>query len=249
MNTNVIIKSALIVIFILSIGFQSNAQIKLKTIDASVDAGVDLVSRYVWRGSDFGDSPAFQPSVSISKGGFTLGSWGSFSTNSSGLREVDLFLSYNYKDIVSLTLTDYFVAGPGIPFNNYFEYKNSLTNHVYEVSANLGGIKNIPLSLLIATNFYGADAKKADGKIAYSTYIELKYSHKSIDIFAGYNATNPNTDLIGSGYYAEKAGFVNVGCTVTRKIKLTSKYSLPLAVSLITNPISENIFLVAAISL
>ena len=42
----------------------------------SVDLGADIMSRYVWRGTDFGNTAAIQPSLSFSSGGFTVGAWG-----------------------------------------------------------------------------------------------------------------------------------------------------------------------------
>ena len=44
----------------------------------AADAGVDLVvnSHYVWRGQVLNDEPVFQPSVTVSKGGFSFNWWG-----------------------------------------------------------------------------------------------------------------------------------------------------------------------------
>ena len=44
----------------------------------SVDLGADIMSRYVWRGTDFGNSAAIQPGLSYSKEGFTVGAWGAW---------------------------------------------------------------------------------------------------------------------------------------------------------------------------
>lgn len=45
----------------------------------AAEAGVDLVvnSHYVWRGQLLNDEPVFQPSVTVSKGGFSFNWWGS----------------------------------------------------------------------------------------------------------------------------------------------------------------------------
>ena len=45
------------------------------------DLGADLVSSYVWRGTQFGSGPHIQPWVSLSKGDLELGAWGKFSNN------------------------------------------------------------------------------------------------------------------------------------------------------------------------
>jgi hypothetical protein len=115
------------------------------------------------------------------------------------------------------------------------------------------GTDKIPVSLMIATNFAGADARTADNKLQYSTYIELGYSTKvgenSLDIFIGGTPTNPDQDKGESGYYGPRAGIVNLGLTVGRDIQISEKYALPVNVSLIVNPVQENIFLVFGISL
>lgn len=249
MKTKLLSRHAIIVFILFFFSIGSFSQIKLKKINAFVNPGVDMLSKYIWRGADFGDSPAIQPSINFKKGNLTIGTWGSFSTNHNGFKEIDLYLSYTYKDFIDLTITDYFVVNASATFPRYFNYRDYVTNHVLEISTTLGGLKNLPLSLMIATNIYGVDAKKADGKNAYSTYIELKYSNMNIDIFAGYNATAPDTDLGESGYYGDKAGFVNIGCTVTKHIRLNSRFSVPFFVSFITNPVSDKVFLVAGVSL
>jgi hypothetical protein len=58
--------------------------------------------------------------------------------------------------------------------------------------------------------------------------------------FAGYQAKGD--------YYAENAGFVNIGCTLKRSIAITDRFAIPLSISLITNPALKNSWLVAAIS-
>lgn len=55
--------------FLLSI----NAQEKGK-----FDIGADLMSRYVWRGSDFANSPSIQPYANYSTGGFKAEVWSAF---------------------------------------------------------------------------------------------------------------------------------------------------------------------------
>ena len=42
----------------------------------SQDFGADVVSSYVWRGTQFGEGPHIQPYISAGKGGFEVGLWG-----------------------------------------------------------------------------------------------------------------------------------------------------------------------------
>ena len=229
------------------------AQTAEDNAEKPLSLSVDLMSRYVWRGTDFGASPSIQPGVSYSLKGFTLGAWGAFTTNNPGVQEVDLYLSYSIKDMFSITVTDYFFPNEVTPANNYFFYGDT-TGHVLEGSISFDGTEKIHFTLLLATNFYGADAKriKADGtegNIQFSTYAELGYTYKNLSAFIGFNLTNPDTDKGETGYYGNGFGVVNLGITGSKDIKITDKFSLPVSVSLITNPQAEKIYLVAGISL
>jgi hypothetical protein len=219
----------------------------------SLDPGGDFVSRYIWRGTDFGNSPAIQPSLELGYSGFVLGAWGSYSTNDANFQEADLFLSYTFKELVTLTVTDYFFPDGRIENNDYLNYESDSTGHVFEGMISFNGTEKIPLSLMVATNFAGADAKTADNKLQYSTYIELGYSthvgETSLDVFLGGTPTKPDKDKGESGYYGPKAGIVNVGITGGRDIQITEKFALPIRVSLITNPVQKNVFFVFGISL
>ncbi|MEZ5197582.1 MAG: hypothetical protein R2764_14650 [Bacteroidales bacterium] len=220
----------------------------------TLDPGGDIVSRYVWRGADFGNSPAIQPSMELGYAGLALGAWGSFSTNNANFQEVDLYLSYTFaNDMFSVMVTDYFFPNDTIANNKYFDYNTNSTGHVFEGTLKFNGTDKIPVSLMIATNFAGADARKADNKLQYSTYIELGYStsigNTSFDFFLGGTPTNPDGDKGETGYYGPYSGIVNIGLTAGREIQITEKFALPVNVSLITNPQQENIFFVFGISL
>ncbi len=212
----------------------------------------DLMSRYVWRGTDFGASPSIQPGISYTKGGLTVGAWGAYATNLTGVQEADLYLSYSPIDMLTFTVTDYFFPDD-VNANHYFDYKDTSTGHIFEASVSFNGTKKLPFSILVASNLYGADAVKYkdtgenDG-IQYSSYAELTYSFKNLDVFMGANLTSPNEDRGETGFYGDGIGIVNLGITSSRDIKLGSEYTLPLSISLITNPQAEKIYLVAGLS-
>lgn len=233
-------------LFVLFSGLASFAQ---EEKESPFNTGVDLMSRYVWRGADYGKSPSIQPKLEFKKSGFLIGSWGAFSTNLPGNQEVDVYLSYTFlKEKISVCFTDYFVADETLDNYNYFEYNDTLTAHVYEFSASYNGTEKFPMTFLLASNVYGADARKADGKIQHSTYAEIGYSFRFLNVFAGFNIVEPNRKMDKPGYYGDYVGFVNIGCKASKEIKITDHYSLPVSVSFITNPQSEKIFLVAGLS-
>lgn len=215
---------------------------------------VDLVSRYVWRGTQFGNNaPNIQPGLSYNKGNFTAGFWGSYALNQAGAQEADLYIQYAVNDKFSITLTDYFFPDETAHYN-YFDYNADSTGHILEASIGYDGGEKVPLKVLLATNFYGADAHKINadtslGNIMYSTYAELTYSFTHIDAFIGANLTNVDTDRGESGFYGNHIGIVNLGISTSKTIKITNSFSVPFTVSLITNPQAEKIFLVAGFSL
>jgi hypothetical protein len=231
-------------IFILGMLFTGIQGVKAQDEKKSnFDVGTDIVSRYVWRGTDFGNSPSIQPFLSYSIAGLEIGAWGSFATSGANMQEVDLYASYTFlKEMFSVGVIDYFFPDAMVSMNNYFDYKDKSTGHILEGSVGFNGVEKVPLYFNASYNFYGADKNN-------SWYFELGYngSCKVIDysIFCG--ATT------GEGIYLtpEADGFsvVNVGLGVSKDIKITEHWSLPVFGQLITNPQAQNIFLVFGFSL
>ena len=225
-----------------------------KTSKSKLNISADLVSRYVWRGLNLGgSSPSIQPDMEFSSGDFTLGAWGAYSfSNASRSQEADLYFSYTLADVISFTATDYYYPKEDTN-NHYFNYEKDKTNHMFDFSAKFLGTEKLPLTLMVATNLYGADAKKSNGEIQYSTYVELGYNFKlnetGCSAYIGFTPNNPDRSKGETGFYGPSAGVINLGITATREIKITDTFSLPVNASLITNPQAENIFLVFGISL
>ena len=70
--------------------------IKTSTLQAQ-DFGADVVSSYVWRGTQFGSGAHIQPWMELGSGSLTGGVWGSFPTTASGGgNELDLWVSYDF---------------------------------------------------------------------------------------------------------------------------------------------------------
>lgn len=206
------------------------------------DVGTDFFNRYVWRGTDFGNSPAIQPWASYSNSGFTIGAWGSYATNSNSMQEADLFVSYDIQEVITLTVTDYFFPNGMSAGNNYFEYSEDSTAHVLEGTIAFNGLENLPLTFMAAMNFYGADSDN-------SLYFELGYggTHKAVDYNVFVGAATGNYYLYGKN--DDDFGIVNVGLTLAKDIRITDNFSLPVSGSLITNPTAESIFIVFGFSL
>ena len=92
----------------------------------SVSIGADFVNRYVWRGFDFGESFSVQPTLSVSTGGFEIGTWGSYSiaADGAGANEHDLWVGYTIETesagSFSFGITDYYFPSPDA--DGFFNY-------------------------------------------------------------------------------------------------------------------------------
>lgn len=222
--------------------------------------GGDFLNRYVWRGLDLGGkSPSIQPWIKLNMGSahhsFTAGAWGAFSLAGTANEETDLYLTYTYKNTLSITVTDYFFPGLNTGTKDkYFEWGDTKTGHILEGSLTFHGTDRFPFTLLIAMNFYGNDALKNNGKIFKSKYIELGYYTriKDIDLNAFIGAT-PDKANINEGetafYLNEKPGVINLGLKVSKNIQITENFSVPVQCSLISNPVNNKIFMVFGFSL
>lgn len=202
----------------------------------SISANVDLYSHYVWRGQDYGHTPSIQPGLSATWKDFTLGYWGAYRIAGSGDHETDFYLEKTIGP-VTFSIWDYWSYSDSAS-NNYFDYNKNTTSHLLEAQVLLSGGEKLPFNFLSSYLFYGADPSK-------SLYFELQYLHSfgSFDTqaFAGFQAKGE--------YYAPKAAFVNVGCSVAKSVKVTKNWSLPLNLSFIINPDSKKAYLVAGITL
>jgi len=236
----------------------------------TLNFGADVMSRYIWRGIDFGNSPAIQPTLYLSWRGLNVGAWGSYSftsyhrmlndtvsVNMGNYTEMDMYVSYTLKWF-TLMFFDYFIPNSldpnytGIERFQYFTYDKKTTGHTFEVSLTFAGPDQFPIKFYVGTLVYGDDKAKDSlgfysnpNKNNFSTYLELSYPvkfHKvDINFFAGGTP-------FGGSWYGPKAGFTNVGITAKRAIPITKSYGLPIQASLITNPAAQKVFLVFGIS-
>ena len=208
----------------------------------SVDLGADIMSRYVWRGTDFGNSAAIQPSLSFSSGGFTVGAWGSFDlspTNGSAVNENDLYASYAVETSAgtfSVSVTDFYFSNPE---NEFFDYDNPGA-HVIEPGLSYSG----PVSLSASINAYGRNGEN-------EVWLEasVPFSVQDVDLSLALGGT-PND---GARYYGTDAdtdaAITKFSLTASRSLKLTDSFSLPVMASYYLNPYTERSYFIFGISL
>jgi hypothetical protein len=196
-------------------------------IQAQVNLNVDVMSRYVWRGADFGNSPSIQPEISFEAGGFEIGTWAAFATtgNPDGT-EVDWYVSYTFETdnagSIELIFTDYtFPVGTG-----YF----SSDAHFCELGIGYSGPDKFPFSISAGMFLTNDDDS--------SVYIELGYDTGPVDLFLGF--TPAESELYGT----TGAGVINLGLSTEREVQISDQFSLNLTGSVKTNPYNDTLFFV-----
>ena len=212
--------TSLLLIGALTAGAQDNIETSL---------GTDLVSQYVWRGQDLG-GVSVQPSLGVSFKGLSLSAWGSVGlANPADTRELDFTLAYEAAGFI-IGVTDYWFP--------------DITSNVYE--ANVGYDFGFA-SLQWFTNFAGDDSLNGDGRLAYSSYLEINvpFSLGGIDWEATAGAVPFATDFYGVSQFA----VINLAMTASKDIQVTDAFSIPIFAQLAANPYTKNAYLVFGITL
>lgn len=228
-------------LFLLAAGFMAipqNAQ------SQEVSLGADVVSRYVWRGIDFGNSVSIQPSIEYSGQGFTAGTWASYaispvenaSAGALGASEIDLYLSYDFGPI-AIGVTDYYFPNAGKKFFNFDD--NGAGAHIIEPNISISGGEAFPLQLFGAINAYNDPDN--------SVYLEasLPFSAAGTDMVL----TAGGVPMESAYYGTNEPGIINLGLSVSKSLVITDTFSLPLSGSFIVNPYDAQAHLVFGLSL
>ena len=221
----------------------------------AVSLGADLVSRYIWRGIDYGDQVNIQPALAVTINDVVeIGTWASYSISSvgddEGFAEQDFYISTTAGP-VSFGVTDYYY--PSLPdtddeLSDLFNFDDGGNGaHTLEAFVQIAP-EEFPVSLLVATAFYNADD--------FPTYVELGtgFEFGGVDWGAAAGAVfalDAPEGTAGSPFYGttDDAAFINLSFSAGRDIPITDSFSLPVSAALIANPYTERSYLVFGISL
>ena len=216
------------------INFSSSFKFILLTIVAllspnisySQDFGADLVSSYVWRGTQFGSGAHIQPYMDLGSGNLTGGVWGSFPTSAKGGgNELDLWVSYDF-GLLALTVTNYTFPNEG---GVYADGEGLFNGDYTELAA--------------STSIMGVDLSAGYFTEVEALYVELGFSTGAVDIALGYGDDQADGFYAGGG-----SGLVNMSFSGSKDIQISDNYALPVFGSFILNPEAETAFLVFGIS-
>jgi hypothetical protein len=218
-------------------------------------AAVDVVYPYLWRGVKYnGDLVAFQPYMDYSiTDKLSVGVWATtnFSNAADAYNEFDWTISYQITPIMSVMLADYYwpattKAHEEDPANSrdpYFDYSEGSAQTLDLCLLFDFSEKGVPIdfqwSTLIGGNDYKYDAEGNPTR-AFSSYAEVGYTYSlekaGIDFRPFVGAA-----VINGGYYGvdanDEAGFTftNVGLNISKEIKISENYSLPIFVGYTNN--------------
>ncbi len=207
----------------------------------SFSLGADFMSRYVWRGVDFGESLSIQPTLEFSAGDFSIGSWASYSiaADGAGANEHDLYLSYSLGGF-SIGLTDYYFPGPGaLQFSNFDG--DGAGAHWIEINASVGGTDAFPLS--ISGNIF------VHNDTQNSIYLELGYPFtvEDVDLGVAVGIVPQESAFYGTNSF----GVTVLGLSASKEIPITDTFGIPVSVMYAINPTPgvARSFLVLGVSL
>lgn len=215
------------VTFLLPVMSEANNNLKTSPFSASLE----LSTKYMWRGIEYGTAPTVFPMIGYNTHGFNAFAMGAYAINGSH-QEVDFGVSYTAKEF-TVGVSDYYYPSAVGEKDQYFKLSNRDTGHWVEAYATWTGTK-IPLWVTVSTYIFGAD-KNTDGKQMYSSYAEIGYTHSftennQIALCVGAN--------LNKGFYTDnQSGFnvVNINAKYSTAFKF-GNYKLPVSASYVLNP-------------
>lgn len=211
--------------------------------ESNFSASLELASKYMWRGQEYGNAPVLFPTLEYGTAGFFAGATGAYTTNGS-FSECDLYLGYGWNGL-SLTFTDYFYPSESGTKDDFFNFNNKETGHSVEATLSYEP-ETLPFWASVSSIFWGDD-KNGNGKQAYSSYFELGAYYDFTD-------NDKISFTFGSsffkGFYTnfEKSfAVVNLDLTYEKTLTL-GPLEVPVSCSYIINPYLEKSFLTFSIA-
>ncbi len=233
-------KKYILLTLCLLISMTTLAQEKEK-LKAEVSA--DFVSTYIWRGLDL-SKLSVQPSLLLDYRGLSLEVWGSYElAGSNDYKELDLILAYETGGF-KFKLSDIWNIVARDTEKRYFWYNALSTHHVFEayISYNFG-----PVILEWNTIFAGKDYMYKSKKRAYSSYFEANVPFRLAGI--DWNGTLGVVPYASSGYFTNGFAVTNVELKVSKDIKVTDSFRIPVFIDISANPCLQKVHMAFGITL
>ncbi len=223
--------------------------------------GLDLVSHYMWRGTDKGNI-TFLPFAKVDWMGAFLKVDGAAGLDKDDAKEINISLGYKYKFndffTVNVGAKDYWTSGKDFEGRNlYFEWDPVKNGH--QLEANIGfdfGYFSIQGYTMVWGNDFKYESlydveNRTNGKRAYSTFIELRVPFYmggiDWDVCAGVTpfesayivtplTTINSLNLVHKEpFYSDKASLIMASVRATKRLEF-GDVKVPLFAELHTNP-------------
>jgi hypothetical protein len=221
-----------------------------ESVKGTWDANLDIASRYIWRGQSWGgDYPVLQVygAYNISEK-WSVGLWATqnfqkeyYDENGTtkGYQEIDFVVNYAVNDFLTISAQQYYWpttdSQPGVS-NDFFNWGNDSVNTLDFMFMFDFSERGVPLWFTSSTFLAGNDYRYKDefdekGKQNYTTYMEIGYNYEAplgINLAPVVGVVlNNKAQYYNSGDY-DKPSFVNLGCKVSKEIKLSENVVMPL---------------------
>jgi hypothetical protein len=244
-------KLILIIAFILttSLVFAQENSSDTTQVEKKWNINLDIASRYIWRGQSWGGNyPVVQlyGDYNLSDK-FSVGIW--TTTNfkkeyydengaSKGYQEVDFIFNYAPTDFLTVSLQDYYWPSTdkqeGVS-NDFFNFGNDGSQSVDLMFMFDFSERGVPIwftsSTLVAGNDFKKDENGEAGKQNFTTYMEVGYNYEAplgINLAPVVGVVlNNKAQYYSYGDY-DKPSFVNLGCKVSKDIKLGKSVTMPI---------------------
>jgi hypothetical protein len=246
-------------------------------VEKKWDINLDLASRYIWRGQSWGGNyPVAQLYGNFNfNDKFSAGIWTTtnfkkeyYDTdgNSKGYQEIDFIFNYAPTNFLTVSLQDYYWPSTdkqeGVS-NDFFNFGNDGSQSVDLMFMFDFSERGVPIwftsSTLVAGNDFKKDENGVAGKQNFTTYMEVGYNYEAplgINLAPVVGVVlNNKAQYYSYGDY-DKPSFVNLGCKVSKDIKLGKSVTMPIWLNYTYNAASnkENLepfgdqFLVAGVT-
>ncbi|MEW5873801.1 MAG: hypothetical protein AB1752_01305 [Candidatus Zixiibacteriota bacterium] len=210
----------------------------------AAELGGDAVTRYNWRGLDFGDGASVQPYLRCAFRGFKAGFWGSYSE---GFNEIDTWVSYTFTQTNSIGVTaiatDYYFPGAGIRLFNFHgcDDPGGPGAHLLEIGAVVSAPPSVPLSLSGFVNVHNDPGN--------NVYIQLDYPVTLGELELGLSVgATPGSKANPSAYGSDDFAVINIGVKGVRKIRF-GETDLAVSTATIINPQAEIAYLILGLGI
>lgn len=209
---------------------------KLKS--SNFHLGIDLQTKYVWRGMEMmtdDASPVLFPCINYQWKGLYVYTMGGYAINGK-YAEVDLGLSYSWKGL-TIGLSDYYYPTISDKDDEYLGGKHN--GHWLEASLTYAPEK-IPLWITVSNFFAGDDDVYNDAsgnkKQAYSTYMEVGTYYDFLDNNRLSLAVGMTPCKSCYTNYQKKFAVCNLDLKYTYSVQFKNGWTLPLSAEYIYNP-------------